>query len=355
LWLDCFTEVRRRIQAVYGFTNEIPLPSVSAHLWDADLKKYGPGWAKDLAEAMPTYRDLGFKHVFTHGVWNSITNDPTKSEADGNICCPYDYHYAEEFGGAKNMKWLFDEAHKAGLKMFQWFGMQHSKYSKVWKEHPEWILREANGDPWDGNYGILCGGRMRSGFIDKIKQEILDVKKDTGLDAIFWDSYQNIGITCVDWQAPDKAPQADEIWKMQTEFQKAGFMQRCEVTTIFGVSQVALYGFAGDKFRRRLWQHTVDNDDAFALMDCSPGYFSDGPVFTADRLNPQSYFWLAGHRVLPIMSARPWGKPEDPTHGLPHIPSETLAPQYARVNHLYNKPPQQNLWVNSGSGRFPIT
>lgn len=123
---------------------------------------------------------------------------------------------------------------------------------------------------------------------------------------------------------------------MQAKLQRYGYRQKCEVVTIFGVSAVAMYGFEADKFRRRLWNDTVRNDDAFALLDCPPGFFSKGGVLRADRISPALYFWLAGYRAVPGASARPWGSPEDPEHAGPQLPGGDLAEEYARVNHLYN-------------------
>jgi hypothetical protein len=328
LWLDCFTEVRRRILDNHEFKPEVPRPTVHAHLWDGELKKRGKEWHKDLIAAFPEFAKLGFKGVFTHGVWESVTSDPQRRPEEGNICCPYAFRFAEQFGGAEGMKKLIDAAHAQGLKVFQWFGFQFARFSPLWKEHPEWVLREQNGDPWDGAYQILWCGRMRTGFRDLILHEIKKVKDDTGLDGIFFDSYQNLGVTCVDWQAPDKAPQAEEIWKLQSELQRYGFTFCCEVITIFGVSQVGTFGFEEDKFRRRLWADTVRRDEAFALLDCSPGFFCQGDAFTNDRISPELYFWLAGHRAVPGMGADPW-------HGNPR-PGGDLADEYARVNRLYD-------------------
>ena len=335
LWLDCFTEVRKRIHAVYGFKLEVPEPSVHAHLWDADLKKLGTTWSEPLRAALPEFARLGYRQVFTHGVWDSVTSD-SSPKVEGNICCPYAYRFAEQFGGAAAMQRLNTTAEAAGLRMFQWFAPQLSRYAPVWKQHPDWLLREANGDPWDGNYQTLWSGRMRSGYGRELLRQIKQIKTATGISGIFWDSYQNLGVTCVDWQGKDKAPQAVEIWRMQAKVQRYGYRQKCEVVTIFGVSQVAMYGFEADKFRRRLWNDTVRNDDAFALVDCSPAFFSKGGVLRADRISPQLYFWLAGYRALPGAGARPWGSPQDPEHAGPQLPGGKLAEEYARVNHLYN-------------------
>ncbi len=354
LWLDCFSEVRRRIHAQYGFQLEVPLPTVAAHLWDQDLKDLGPAWTEPMKAVFPAWKALGFREVFTHGVWESVTSDPAH-EHEGNICCPYEFRYADRFGGAAGMKSVFEAAHAAGLSIYQWFGMQFSKFSPIWRDHPDWVLREANGDPWDGAYQILWCGRMRSDFGAYLEQSVRKVKDETGLDSIFWDSYQNLGVTCVDWQGPDKAPQADEIWAMQSRLQQHGFKQRCEVVTIFGVSQVAMYGFATDKFRRRLWADTVRNDDAFALLDCSPAFFTSGEVFTADKLSPDKYFWLAGYRAIPNMSARPWKTPKDPSHAGSPLPAGELAQDYAKVNHCYNAalPLMHRLRVTEG-GKYAL-
>jgi len=335
LWLDCFADVRRRIHAQYHFQLEIPRPAIHAHLWDADLQAYGPAWSEPLSAAFPDFARLGFHEVFTHGVWESVTSDPERGPDDGNICCPYTLRFAEMFGGAANMKRLYDAAHAAGVEVYQWFGMQFAKYSPVWKEHPDWILREANGDPWDGNYGILYCGRMRSGYGQYLEEGVKRVKDETGLDHIFWDSYQNLGVTCVDWQGADKAPQADEIFQMQARLQQYGFKQRCEVVTIFGVSQVALFGFDNDSFRRRLWADTVNEDTAFALLDTSPAFFSNRYPFAPDLISPDKYFWLAAHRVVPIIGARPWAPSLDSEQVDPPLPGGELAEEYARVNHRY--------------------
>jgi hypothetical protein len=329
LWLDCFRHVRAKILGHYGFEPELPQPNVHAHLWDADLKKLNADWSEELKAAMPRFADLGFKQVFTHGVWESVTSDPKLGLKDGNICCPYAFRFAERFGGAAGMKALCDVARENGLDLFQWYGFQFARQAPLWKEHPEWLLKEQHGDPWDGNYGVLWCGRMRTEFAQMLKQQILDVARDTGIKGMFIDSYQNLGITCVDWQADDQAPQADEIWKLQAELQQQGFKFRCEIVTIFGVSQVGTYGFEDDDFRRRLWSDTVKNDAFFVHHDSPPGFHSSAYPFTRERVNPELYFQLAAHRAIPTMSADPW-------HDTP-LPGRELAQEYARVNHLYNQ------------------
>jgi hypothetical protein len=316
-------------------------------LWDKDLKERGPRWKDALQAGLPEVARLGFKDVFTHGVWTSVTSDPERREGEGNICCPYEFTFAEAFGGSAGMKELVDAAHAAGLAVYQWFGFQMARYAPVWKEHPGWLLREQNGDPWDGRYDILWCGRMRSGFREWLMQQVKAVRDETGMDGIFYDSYQNLGVTCVDWQAPDKAPQADEIWEMQAELQRHGYRFRCEVVTIFGVTQVSMYGFEDDAFRRRLWDRTVENDDAFALLDCSPGFFCNGTPFTPERVSPERYFWLAGHRCVPGMGYDPW-------HGS-ELPGGEHAAAYARVNRLYNEvlPDMSRLRVTA-EGKYTV-
>ena len=336
LWLDCFTDVRSRILRNFDFELELPRPRVSSHLWDADLKKLGRNWTEELKAALPEFHRLGYRDVFTHGVWDSITSDPNPVEP-GNICCPYQFRFAESFGGDAGMKRLTDAARAAGAEIFQWFSFHLSKHAKVWKDHPEWVLREANGDPWDGNYGSLWSGRFLSEYGDWMRGQILETCRDAGLDGIFWDSYQNLGVTCVDWGAPDKAPQADAIWAFQAELQRRGVRQLCEIITIFGVSAVAVYGFDDDKFRRRLWRDTVENDDIFALMDTSPAFFTKTYAYTREKLSPEIYFWMVAHRVVPGLGAYPWAsiRPDDEEHAAPLLPGGELAEEYAKVNHLY--------------------
>lgn len=347
LWLDCFTEVRRRIHENYGFKLEVARPQLWVFLWSSELNAFGPAWIDDLFKALPEYKKLGYDDVFTHGVWEG----PCDANGNrGNICCNYDYVYSETFGGAETMKRLFDEAHRLDIRMWQWFGMQFDAGSPLWKEHPDWLLREANGDPWDGDYQTLYCGRFRSDFGEHLLDRIKAVKDETGLDGIFWDSYQNLGVTCVDWQAPDKAPQAEEIWRMQAELQKHGYRHRCEVVTIFGVSQVGMYAFdadaGSDAHRRRSWETLVKNDEYFAWLDCSPAFLAED-AYTAAKVSPDLYFKFLGHRSVPTIDARPW-------HG-GFLPGGDLAEGYARVNHLYHKalPHMHRLRVTEG-GKYTL-
>jgi len=349
LWLDCFTHTRKTICDNYGFTPEIPQPSVHSHLWDKALHKLGKTWTHALKDALPKYQKLGYKQVVTHGVWESITSDPVPG-VTGNICSPYNFRFSEKFGGAKAMRELVAEATACGMDIFQWFSFHISCASSIWKEHPDWILREANGEPWDANYGTIWSGRIRSGYGKWFLSQIMDVHKDTGMQGIFWDSYQNLGVTCVDWSAPDKAPQAEEIWRMQGKLQRSGYKQRCEVVTIFGVGHVAMYGFENDAFRRRLWSDTIKNDDAFALIDCAPAFFTSEYPFTKDKLSPDLYFWLAAHRSLPSLSSYPWAALTEPGAIDSLMPGGDLAEEYGRVNHLYQAalPLMKRLRVQKG-------
>lgn len=337
LWLDCFTHVRARIHAAHGFTLETPRPLVAAHLWDADLKARGANWSESLAAALPLYRRLGYRDVFTHGVWESITSDPTRGSEDGNICAPYRFRFAEAFGGDAGMASLGRSAKAAGIGMFQWYSFHLSKFAPVWKDHPEWMLREANGDPYDANYGILCAGRLNSPYGQWFEDDIAHSCAAADSAGIFWDSYQNLGLTAVDWGSPDKAPQAEFIWRMQAKQQAAGLRHRPEITTIFGVSSVAMFGFSADKFRRRLWDDAVNGDHAFALIDTSPAYFSSTYPFGSKTLTAERYFWLVAHRSIPGIGARPWSTPIEAEHAAPALPGSDQADEFARVNHLYNR------------------
>lgn len=116
---------------------------------------------------------------------------------------------------------------------------------------------------------------------------------------------------------------------MQAEFQRAGYRsQRPEIISIFGVSSVAMFGFADDRFRRRLWDDAVRGDHAFALLDTAPSFFTDGSAFTADRCSPVRYFWLAAHRCLPPLTANPWTGNE---------PGGDLAERYGAINRAYRR------------------
>jgi hypothetical protein len=247
------------------------------------------------------------------------------------------------------------------MKIWHWFGIQFDQDAPLWQEHPDWILREVSGDPWDSGYRTLQCGRLRSGYRKHLLDTLRRIKNETGLDNIFWDSYQNMGAICVDWQAADKAPQTQELWRLQADLQKHGYAdQRCESATIFGVANVQVYAFDDEisgsvgLFRRK-WSRTVQNDEAFAWFDAGPGFFSAN-AFTKTRFSPEKYFWMVAHRAVPCFDARPWG-PEHKGAPLsdPYRPGRELAEEYGRVNRLYLAalPFMNRLRVTEG-GRYAL-
>ena len=300
---------------------------VHAMLWDKELKKRGLDWTKPLRRAFKTYAALGFKETFTHGVWDSVASDPAPKRP-GNICCPYSYRFAPVFGGAEAMRETARAAADAGIRLYQWFSFQLSREAPLWRKHPDWILRKPNGEPWNANYDELWAGRLNGPYGDWIERQIAAVLRDTGISGAFWDSYQNLGFTCIDWPSADRAPQTARILRLQAAMQRAGWRQRVEVVSPYGVSQVAMFAFGRDEFRRRLWDDCEKGDAAFALLDTSPSFFGEDDPFVPEKLSPARYFWLAAHRASPGMRARPWSP------GV-RIPGGAHAEEYARVNRLY--------------------
>ncbi|MBN8523771.1 MAG: hypothetical protein J0M02_00205 [Planctomycetes bacterium] len=335
LWLDLQAVVRDRILAYYGMHAEIPEPTFSAHLWDAELKRRGSDWRLPLMDILPDAARMGWRWLYTFGVWESATSDP-QAYPGQTICCPYAFRYAQEFGGDTGMRQLCDVAHANGISVSQWFSNHLSRYAPILREHQDWVLKEPDGDPYDASYHILNTGRMRSPYGAELEGQVRSVQQRTGLNGAFWDSFHNLGITAVDWGAPDRAPQANEIFRMLGRLQQAGYRAcRPETITIFGCGQAGVFGASPDQFRRRLWSDTVENDDIFALTDSYTNFFCRNGDAAADgQLTAERYFWMAAHRVLVTPSADPWA--DGATSNRPRLPGGHHAEAFARVNHQYN-------------------
>jgi len=39
-----------------------------------------------------------------------------------------------------------------GWQVIQWVGFEFHSWSPLWKQHPDWVLKQANDDPWHGKY-----------------------------------------------------------------------------------------------------------------------------------------------------------------------------------------------------------
>lgn len=350
LWLDCFTDVRARYHRAYDFQLETPQPMIHCHLWNPDLEALGARWTEPLVAALPEFARLGYREFYPHFPWTGTSDDP-QFQFDRNICANYDFIFSEKFGGVAGMKQLCDAARRHGMDVVQWVGFEFHSWSPLWKEHPDWVLRQANGAPWDagyrGPYWSLWCGRMRSGFRQHLYERLKAAYATTGLGTYFWDSYGNLGQTGIDYGAPDKAPQGEDVWRFQADLQKLGVRQRCEMVTIFGVSTVGMLGFDPQGFTKRQWSDVVAHDQAFTLLDTAPAFFgADGgagpnSMHQPGRLDDRAYFWLAAHRCLPPIPARPWsvdaaGKPL-PGGGAILPPGGRYAEAFGRVNRLYQR------------------
>lgn len=96
------------------------------------------------------------------------------------------------------MRELVASAHAAGVRVSQWFAFHLSRRSPIYKDHPDWLLKQPGGQPYDADYKVLWAQHMRSGWGAELERQALML----GLNSVFWDSYHNLGLTAIEWGTP---------------------------------------------------------------------------------------------------------------------------------------------------------
>ncbi|MCL2701293.1 MAG: hypothetical protein FWE88_06325 [Phycisphaerae bacterium] len=195
LWGWVYEETDARARDEYGIREELFIPHLYQNFWHSFTVD---SYYKDL---LPAAIGIGAKRMFLDNIKKSAmtvnVNNP-RPIGCGNMCCGHEYEIAPELGGIKRVKAFVAAAQKHGVHPMCWTNNDQAHTSPLNAESDTkgWYVRmEDARSKWGGAYAAVMS------VLDMSNPEVRDyfvkshvaIKKQTGMDAFFFDSFYNLG------------------------------------------------------------------------------------------------------------------------------------------------------------------
>jgi hypothetical protein len=221
-WTKVWDILAERVQKAVGLKSILPLTTIDAGVGELVDRMYtnNPMTWKEMADKVIPYAEsLGYQAIWIGGIWN-FTFNPELRGQDGVI----NYGITEKFGGEKELKYLCDKAHTAGLKVIAWFPCGHLyKDSPLLQEHPDWLVKKNDGTAYGWGYPHLVCGSFRTGYKEYALSKLRYIREKTGLDGLWLDSMPWSAYTVINYAEQNPSPQVAEFVDFLKKLQEMGY------------------------------------------------------------------------------------------------------------------------------------
>jgi len=226
-WTRVHDYVYDRHAGFWGIKQHTPLPLLNCWMDWRERAKYKEKVLYHIADEMILHGGrLGFKVIGIHSPWGD------------HGACALDYvRPGKKFGGTKAVKYLCDKARKHGMIVQAWAPAAHLwKDSPLLKENASWKIEGPGGKlPTTYCAGDLRGCRFRGGWMDYAVGAWKKIREETGLAALWIDSYANFthGIQCADPVVAQQ--QAEDLFHFHAKLTELGYIVYTESAGTFGI------------------------------------------------------------------------------------------------------------------------
>ena len=126
----------------------------------------------------------GFTAVSLYSIWDNA--DFHGGAKNMNV---WDLSICQEYGGEAGLRALVDECKRQDLRVIFWVPAGHLwDQAQLWKDHPDWLLRRADGSIAKTPTGPVFGN-LHSGFGNYFRDRIVGVIRQFELDGVWMDSH----------------------------------------------------------------------------------------------------------------------------------------------------------------------
>jgi len=102
----------------------------------------------------------------------------------------WDYVVCEGYGGAAGLRALVEECRQQQLLVTAWLPACHlTSESPVWKQYPDWILKNQRGENFVNPAGGIWHGALDSGFREYYVGRVAGIVREFGLDGLWVDTH----------------------------------------------------------------------------------------------------------------------------------------------------------------------
>ncbi|MFA6717165.1 MAG: hypothetical protein WCS27_17435, partial [Victivallaceae bacterium] len=246
LWSGIFLAESAGFRRASGIKAEKPLPMANIPI-DGGTPGCNPPEAMKpqgkfdafAAKAIALCEEMNFKRMFVGSPWISYRTLGTPVKTQPNLiydsrCGIIDFEIAEEFGGRDAFRIFCNQAHERGIEVFVWYpGFHLANHSAYLTQHPEWIIRKADGSPYTYVYfhitAISPRAEVQKYFLENLRQ----LKQDCGFDGLWLDSYA-LSFHTLDFSRKQGVSEAEAGISMVKRLQDLGFKVINESYAPFG-------------------------------------------------------------------------------------------------------------------------
>ncbi|MGH9362021.1 MAG: hypothetical protein ACRD2T_08895, partial [Thermoanaerobaculia bacterium] len=178
LWSRAFEAAQAELRRAWGLPE--PVREVVC-AWPP----FGRRGFRETAEACAaaTARE-GFTAASIDVIWDNLEFHGGKKNM--NV---WDYSVCRGYGGEEGLRALVEECRKHQLRVIAWAPVGHlNAEAPIWKEHPEWVLKDLRGGKALNPSGLFQGD-LSTGFADYFRGRFLQVIRGYGLDGLWLDSH----------------------------------------------------------------------------------------------------------------------------------------------------------------------
>ena len=239
LWTWVYDEVDRRARAEFGIKDEPVIPALGQNFWDNFMVD---SYYKDL---LPAASAIGIRWIFVDNLKKSCMTEraPLPGVFNWNMCCNHEYEISDRLGGVKRVKDFTDICRRNNVQVMEWTNNDQALSSPInaaERDDKGWFVRLEDcrlkyGGAYAGVFSVLdmAEPAARQYFVDSH----IKVKEQTGIDALFFDSFYNLGFMPINYRYRRPRTMWRGLLQAFRELQEAGCNMAIESFGPFGLPQ----------------------------------------------------------------------------------------------------------------------
>ena len=236
LWTWIYDEVDHRALAEFGMKDEPIIPYLCQNYWDNFTVDT---YYKDL---LPAVAAIGIRRIFVDNLKKSSMTEraPMPDVFHWNMCCNHEYEISDRLGGVKRVKDFTDTCRRNNVQVMVWTNNDQALSSPInasERDEKGWFVRlEDCRLKYGGAYACvfsvldMAEPAARQYFVDSH----IKIKEQTGIDALFFDSFYNLGFMPVNYRQRRPRTMWRGLLQAFKQLQDAGFNMVIESFGPFG-------------------------------------------------------------------------------------------------------------------------
>lgn len=235
LWCEIFLRESQRFRDQAGIRREevlpmanIPVDGGTPGCAPRDRLKVRGTFDEFAEETLSLCAELNYRRVLIGSPWISyrtegMTVKATPSVTYDSRCGTIEVEVSPKYGGRSALRRFCDAAHARSIEVFAWYPAFHlANCSRHLTEHPEWIIRKADGSPFTMSYFHITAISPRQEAQQHFLTRLKEIKEACRLDGLWLDSYNDMPFLTLDFSREQGVEHCQAGIEMVKRFQQIG-------------------------------------------------------------------------------------------------------------------------------------